>query len=281
METPLTPLDFLRRARKLHGAREAVVDGDLRLTYEQFGRALRPLVSGPGETGRRAGRPRGHTRAEHPSAPRAVLRRAAAGRRDRAAELPAGRRRLRLPREPQRDARSCACTRITWTRSTACATRCRRSNTSSRWKAASRAGSTTKRLLADGNGEFARPSIAEGDLLAINYTSGTTSRPKGVMITHRNAWVNAIGTLTHLPMTPADRYLWTLPMFHANGWTLHVDRDRRGGTHVCLRQVDAATDLSARQRGTHYHALRRADGADRHRQRPGARTHGRCDAVCA
>ena len=66
---------------------------------------------------------------------------------------------------------------------------------------------------------FTRPPIGERDLLTINYTSGTTSRPKGVMITHRNAWMNCVGMLTHTPMTPADTYLWTLPMFHANGWT--------------------------------------------------------------
>ena len=63
------------------------------------------------------------------------------------------------------------------------------------------------------------PPIDERDLLTINYTSGTTSRPKGVMITHRNAYMNAVGTLLHLPMRLTDRYLWTLPMFHANGWT--------------------------------------------------------------
>ena len=44
------------------------------------------------------------------------------------------------------------------------------------------------------------------------------------MITHRNAYMNVVGTLVHVPMTPADRYLWTLPMFHANGWTFVVDR---------------------------------------------------------
>src|SRR5947208_7694847 len=67
--------------------------------------------------------------------------------------------------------------------------------------------------------KFARPEIREADLLTINYTSGTTSRPKGVMITHRNAWMNSIGTLLYAPMTCADRYLLTLPMFHVNGWS--------------------------------------------------------------
>ena len=98
-----------------------------------------------------------------------------------------------------------------------------------------------EQLLAASEGVFERPPIAEGDLLSINYTSGTTSRPKGVMITHRNAWVNAIGMLAHMPMTPADRYLWTLPMFHANGWTYTWIVTAAGALHVCLRQVDAAT----------------------------------------
>src|SRR5262245_46016339 len=87
---------------------------------------------------------------------------------------------------------------------------------------------------------FERPTIREGDLLTINYTSGTTARPKGVMITHRNAWVNAVGTLVHIHMTPGERYLWTLPMFHANGWTFTWIVTAVGGTHVCLRKVEPA-----------------------------------------
>src|SRR5258706_8513258 len=86
---------------------------------------------------------------------------------------------------------------------------------------------------------FTRPQIGEGDLLTINYTSGTTSRPKGVMITHRNAYMNTVGTLLHLPMRLTDRYLWTLPMFHANGWTFVWTVTAVGGTHICLRKVDA------------------------------------------
>src|SRR5262249_27088650 len=96
---------------------------------------------------------------------------------------------------------------------------------------------------------FARPPLAETDLLTINYTSGTTSRPKGVMITHRNAYMNAIGTLLHRPMTCADRYLWTLPMFHANGWTFVWIVTAVGGVHICLRKVEpkAVFDLVNRE----------------------------------
>ncbi len=60
------------------------------------------------------------------------------------------------------------------------------------------------------------------------------------MITHRNAYMNTVGTLAHIHMTPADRYLWTLPMFHANGWTFVWTVTAVGGTHVCLRRVEPA-----------------------------------------
>src|SRR5215468_960871 len=100
--------------------------------------------------------------------------------------------------------------------------------------------------------EFARPEIHETDLLTINYTSGTTAHPKGVMITHRNAWMNSIGTLLYVPMTGADRYLWTLPMFHANGWTFVWTVTAAGASHVCLRKVEprAVFELMAKEQIT-------------------------------
>ncbi|HMD35827.1 MAG TPA: long-chain-fatty-acid--CoA ligase [Vicinamibacterales bacterium] len=94
--------------------------------------------------------------------------------------------------------------------------------------------------LAAAPSAFVRPSIGEDDVITINYTSGTTSRPKGVMITHRNAYMNAVGTMLHLPMRMTDRYLWTLPMFHANGWTYTWIVTAGGATHVCLRKVEPA-----------------------------------------
>src|ERR1700736_2237806 len=98
--------------------------------------------------------------------------------------------------------------------------------------------SSTDALVAEAPRNFRRPTIHETDLLTINYTSGTTSRPKGVMITHRNAYFNVIGTLLHHPMTLTDRYLWTLPMFHANGWTFVWTVTAAGGAHICLRKVE-------------------------------------------
>jgi fatty-acyl-CoA synthase len=92
--------------------------------------------------------------------------------------------------------------------------------------------------LATHSPDYKEIEIAETDLLTINYTSGTTARPKGVMITHRNAYMNVMGTLAHHNLTPADRYLWTLPMFHANGWTFTWINTARGMAHVCLRRVE-------------------------------------------
>jgi fatty-acyl-CoA synthase len=94
--------------------------------------------------------------------------------------------------------------------------------------------------IAGAGPDFDHPDIDEDDLLSLNYTSGTTARPKGVMITHRNAWINVVGTLVHLHMGVDDRYLWTLPMFHANGWTFVWIVTAVGGTHICLPKVDPA-----------------------------------------
>ena len=93
-------------------------------------------------------------------------------------------------------------------------------------------------LVAGAPPKFEAPLIDERELLTINYTSGTTSRPKGVMITHRNAWMNSVGMLVHVPMSVADRYLWTLPMFHANGWTYTWTVTAAGACHVCLPKAD-------------------------------------------
>src|ERR1700737_1768476 len=107
-------------------------------------------------------------------------------------------------------------------------------------------------ILAQSTPVFTRPEIAERDLLTINYTSGTTAKPKGVMITHRNAYMNSVGTLVHHHMTCADRYAWTLPIFHANGWTFVWSVTAVGGTHLCVRRVDPTRifDTLRRERGT-------------------------------
>ena len=104
-------------------------------------------------------------------------------------------------------------------------------------------------------------------LITINYTSGTTARPKGVMITHRNAYLNVLGTLAHFQISPEDRYLWTLPMFHANGWTFVWAVTARGSAHVCLRKVDPTTIFELVEREAITTLCARADCADRDRER--------------
>ena len=73
--------------------------------------------------------------------------------------------------------------------------------------------------------------------ISINYTSGTTGRPKGVMYSHRGAYLNALAEVLHSEHTPASVYLWTLPMFHCNGWCTPWGVTAIGGRHVCLRAV--------------------------------------------
>ena len=81
---------------------------------------------------------------------------------------------------------------------------------------------------------------AENDTISINYTSGTTARPKGVMLTHRNCYINAYNFIAHLRVRHEDVELWTLPMFHASGWGGPFAITGMGGTHVVLRAVVAS-----------------------------------------
>src|SRR6266481_5309740 len=257
METPLTPLEFARRARKLYPDRVAVIDGGSRWTYAQF-----------------------FDRCDRWSA---VLQKLGIGSRDRVAYLsPNTHAQLEsFYAVPQIGAvlvplnyrltaddfvylinHSGSCMvcadrdylgTIDSIRSRlpcvehfvalSCSVGCPQPN--SAWL-------DYEAMLDASLGGFARSEIQETDLLTINYTSGTTSRPKGVMITHRNAWMNSIGTLIHQPITCADRYLWTLPMFHANGWTFVWTITAAGATHICLHKIEprAIFELMVREKIT-------------------------------
>ena len=132
-------------------------------------------------------------------------------------------------------------TATTWRRSTASATGCRASSTTWRWTGApaGTAGSTTRRRSRPPIPDFDRPEIGERDLLTINYTSGTTARPKGVMITHRNAAMNTIGTLLHLPMAVGRAVPVDAADVPRQRLDLHLDRDggRRARTSACARST--------------------------------------------
>lgn len=88
------------------------------------------------------------------------------------------------------------------------------------------------------NASLPTVDIDENQLLTLNYTSGTTSKPKGVMLTHRSNYLNAANFMYHLNVNHDDVYLHTLPMFHANGWGGVWAITAAGATHVCLRKVD-------------------------------------------
>jgi len=241
METPLTPLEFARRARKLYPERVAVIDGDSRWTYAQFldrcdrwSAVLQKLGISPGDRVAYLS-PNTHAQLEsfyavpqvgavlvplnyrltaddfiylinHSGSRMVCADRDYLGAIDNIRE--------QIPKVEHFVALSCS-------------VGCPQPN--SGWL-------DYEAMVEATSTKFARPEIR--DLLTINYTSGTTSRPKGVMITHRNAWMNSIGTLLYAPMTCADRYLWTLPMFHANGWTFVWTVTAAGATHICLRKVE-------------------------------------------
>jgi fatty-acyl-CoA synthase len=242
METPLTPLEFARRARKLYPDRVAAIEGGSRWTYAQFldrcdrwSSVLQKLGIGAGDRVAYLS-PNTHAQLESFYAvPQigAVLvplnyrltaddfvylinhsgSRMVCADRDYLGTIDSIRE--QLPKVEHFVA-------LSWSAG------CQPNSAWLNYEAMLEASAT----------KFARPEIHETDLLTINYTSGTTSRPKGVMITHRNAWMNSIGTLLYAPMTCADRYLWTLPMFHANGWTFVWTVTAAGATHICLRKCD-------------------------------------------
>ncbi|MEW6560518.1 MAG: acyl-CoA synthetase [Pseudomonadota bacterium] len=110
-------------------------------------------------------------------------------------------------------------------------------------------------LLAEGDATDALPDVSdEWDSIALNYTSGTTGRPKGVVYSHRGAYANAVSNILEWDMPKHPVYLWTLPMFHCNGWCFPWTVAARAGVNVCLRKVEAAA-IFDRIRGagvTHY-----------------------------
>lgn len=238
METPLTPLEFARRARRLYGDREAVVDGELRLTYEQFfdrcdrwSAALERMGVAPGDRVAYIA-PNVHGQLESFYS---VLQIGAT-------LVPVN---YRLTADDYAYLIQHSGARVVCAHSDYLA-----AVDSIRGEipqvehfialdGARDGWIDYESTLQASSPNFTRAIIHETDVATINYTSGTTSRPKGVMITHRNAYINVVGTLVHFHMTPADRYLWTLPMFHANGWTFTWIVTAAGGTHVCLPKVEA------------------------------------------
>lgn len=243
MELPLTPLEFARRTRKLYPEREAVIDGDLRLTYEEFfvrcdrwSSALQTLGVQPGDRVAYVS-PNTH----------ALLESFYAVPQIGAVLVPVN---YRLTAADfvyliNHSGAKIVCAHSEYL---VAIDGIRERLPDVEALVALEGGEKAKprwldyeTLLAEASEEFRRPALMETDLLTINYTSGTTSKPKGVMITHRNAYINIVGTLIHHTMSLSDRYLWTLPMFHANGWTFVWTVTAAGATHICLRKVEAGS----------------------------------------
>ena len=100
-------------------------------------------------------------------------------------------------------------------------------------------------FIDEGSPEFEyRLPDDEWQAISLGYTSGTTGNPKGVVCHHRGAYLNAVGQMLAFGIGARSRYLWTLPMFHCNGWTYTWGVTAAGGTHVCLRSVDPALVFS-------------------------------------
>jgi fatty-acyl-CoA synthase len=238
VEVPITPVEIARRAKRLYGSRAAVVDGDQRFTYAQFfercdrwSSALQSLGIDPGDRVVCIA-PNTHAHlASFYSVPQigAVLVpvnfRLAPD--DFAYIINHSGARVVCAHEDYLDAVDSIRPQL------------RHVEHFIAFEGSRPNWLEYEQLVSAAAPAFREVAITERDLLTINYTSGTTSRPKGVMITHRNAYMNVVGTLIHLPMTAADRYLWTLPMFHANGWTYVWTVTAVGAVHVCLRKVDA------------------------------------------
>lgn len=110
-------------------------------------------------------------------------------------------------------------------------------------------------FLASGSSSSLNSNLEdEEDHITLNYTSGTTGRPKGVIYTHRGAFLNSLGEVIETRLCPESVYLWTLPMFHCNGWCFTWAVTAVAGTHVCLRKTDPETiwELIHREKVTHF-----------------------------
>jgi fatty-acyl-CoA synthase len=248
MELPLTPLEFARRTRKLYPEREAVVDGELRLTYEEFftrcdrwSAALQALGVKQGDRVAYIA-PNTHAQLESFYAVPQIG----------AILVPVNYRltaddfvylinhsgsKVVCAHSDYLDAIDGIRSQLPTVEAFVALEGAEQINQEGKQEV--RQGWLGyEKLLTEAPADFNRPDIRETDLLTINYTSGTTSKPKGVMITHRNAYINVVGTLIHHAMSLSDRYLWTLPMFHANGWTFVWTVTAAGATHICLRKVE-------------------------------------------
>ena len=229
---PLTPTAFLRRSATVYADRIAVIDGERRYTYAEFhDRALR-LAGALRALGVTAGTrvavltPNTHVLLEaHYGAPFAGAVLVALNQRLTANDLAYVIQHSEAPvliydHEFEAVARDIA-------RKVGGALKLVRAGGADEYE----------KLLADA-APCAGAVADERSLLSINYTSGTTGKPKGVMYHHRGAYLQALAMMAHMRLTCDSVCLWTLPMFHCNGWCFTWGVTAAGATHLCLRKAD-------------------------------------------
>ena len=226
---PLTPVSFLDRAAAAHGDRIAVMDSDRRYSYAELYERCRRLAGGisPLAAGRPVAvlAPNTHVLLEaHFGVPWAGVPLVAINTRLAAEEVAyilEHSQAAVLVHDPGFDALVAdAVARVT-----------------AEPPVLVRVGERYEELLAGATPRAVTPAD-ERALLSINYTSGTTGRPKGVMYHHRGAYLQALAMVAHTGLSPSAVHLWTLPMFHCNGWCFPWAVTAAAGTHVCLPKVE-------------------------------------------
>ena len=247
---PLSPLSFLDRSAVVFGRRTAVLDGDLRFSYAELDdrtKRLAGALKGAGvDRGDRVAvlAPNSHVLLEaHYGVPRA------------GAVLVAMNNRLNGHELAYIVEHSGAKVLIADDVYAEAVGLIRKANPDVRVVSAGSSKDEYEEILAAAD-QVNLPVASESDLISINYTSGTTGLPKGVMYHHRGAYLQALAMAFHSKLDVSSGFLWTLPMFHCNGWCFTWAVTAAGGTHLCLRRVEAGEIWNMIRRGdvTHFNA---------------------------
>ena len=241
MEVPLLVTDFLDRAVRLYPEKTAIVDGDLRFTYRAFEERVNRFSNALQALGLRKGdrvcmlSPNSHFYLEsfYATAQLGIIL------------VPLNYRLVSADHEYILNHAGVSAVLVDWEYTGVVDAIRDRLPSVEHWivaqdEGAPSAGWTSWNALVEGASKArpARPEIGENETVSINYTSGTTSRPKGVVMTHRNSYLNAYNMIVHNGMRHEDVELWTLPMFHCNGWGGVFALTGLAGTHVILRAID-------------------------------------------